>query len=111
MKISISIILLASSCRKKDIDIPFKEMEGDYEWFYSDNGTAFDVSVDQYGIRITKNGCMKLFKNGDLIEKYRILKTADFLSKEGTRIEADDKDDPIFFSLINDTLWTRIYPE
>jgi hypothetical protein len=101
-----------SSCRKKDIDVPFEDLEGDYEWFYSDSGAAFDVSEDQYGIRITGNGRVKTFMNGELIENYRILETGEISNGISSYvfIYADDKDDPFRYSIANDTLRTWRYP-
>lgn len=96
------------SCQK-EIDVPYNSLAGDYEWFYSENGQAFDVSPDQFGVRITKNGRVKLFKNGELEEKYRIIKTSNHISGSVT-IQAKNGDDPIYYSLRNDTLTSWNYP-
>ena len=110
------IFLISISCRKKDLAVPFEEIQGDYEWFYSSNGEAFDVSDDQFGIRITASGRLKLFKNGELIEGYRITGTSVSTNNGNydsnyTRIDVDgNEEDPPIFRLRNDTLWTWSYP-
>ena len=116
MKISLTIILtilISSSCRKKNIHVPFEDLQGEYEWNYSYKGIndsyAFDVSDDQYGIRITKNGRVQIYANSELQGNYRILETRNSSSGWIT-IESDDKDDPIIFSVKGDTISTWVYP-
>ena len=116
MKISISIvllILLASSCRKKDIDVPFKDIKGDYEWYYSNNGAgdsyAFDTSEDKFGIRITGNGRLKFFKNGILEEDYRIMTTSSW-SDGSTSFTVKELGESNFFGINGETLNTSFYP-
>lgn len=112
MKFGISLILvvlLASSCRKKDLDVPFKDLKGDFEWFYSDNGAAFDVAGYQYGIRITKNGRLKIYKDAELQENYRVFATV--VSDDGkTQVYANKGVDQILYTMSNDTLSTVSYP-
>lgn len=110
----ILILFISSSCRKKDINVPFQEIQGEYEWYYSHNDVgdsySFDAIEDQYGIRITKKGCVQLYKNGKIEENYRILATTEWTSTPQVSIRTDDKDEPIYFSLKGDTLSTWVYP-
>lgn len=110
----LSILLISLSCRKKDITVPFDEIQGEYEWFYSYNDIgdsyAFDAIEDQYGIRITKKGRVQLYKNGKIEENYRILATTEWTSPAQVSIRTDDKEEPIYFSLKGDTLSTWVYP-
>lgn len=91
--------------------VAIDEIQGDYEWFYSSNGEAFDVSDDQFGIRITKNGYVRLFKNGKLVEGHRIFMTDTQNYDNSATIMAGNKDQPITFGLKNDTLTTWEYPK
>lgn len=68
------------------------------------------MSEDQYGIRVTKNGRVKLFENGELLESHKIFETTEN-TDGGVFIFIGEEDESIFFSLKNDTLWTRLYPE
>lgn len=108
------ILLFSLSCRKADIIVPFDEIQGEYEWYYSyndiDDSYGFDAIEDQYGIRITKKGCVQLYKNGKIEENYRILATDKSELTSKVSIKTDDKDEPIYFSVMGDTLSTWVYP-
>ncbi len=111
MKTQLTIFLslfLMLGCQKKDIRIPIDEIQGDYEWYYSNNGQSFDNNEDQYGIQITKKGRLKLFKNGELVDNLKIITTNDWpdMISIGVKMEGEF----IYFELKESTLSTQLYP-
>jgi hypothetical protein len=63
-------------CSKVNLEQDFAAVIGDYDWVYSEAGTAnysaFDSSSDQYGIRLKQKRKMLLFKNGIVLKTYTI---------------------------------------
>lgn len=79
-------ILLFSlfSCSKYSHEIKEYELFGEYEWYYSLDGPVNSVSFDQvehqYGIRFRESGKVCFYKDGKLVDKYKIvgMREADF---------------------------------
>jgi hypothetical protein len=74
---SIILLLLLFSCSKYKKEIQSYEISGDYEWFYSYEGPFNSLSnqqvEDKYGIRIKDSGKVIFYKNGEQVDKYRIV--------------------------------------
>ena len=91
MRYLISIILLSLlfSCSKYKNEIQSYDLSGDYEWFYSYDGPFNSLSnqqvQDQYGIRIKESGMIVFYKNGEHLDKCRIVSV--FESNESVEVE------------------------
>lgn len=109
------LMLLFCSCNKERIRLnSYDDLEGTFEWYHSVNvfnqSESLETIEDRYGITFKKNGVIKIFENGELIDEGYVTSVGEINAFNEQHVDCYLFGENFSFHLIEGNLENGRYP-